>query len=308
MNGDEFIQGFLSAMGKMPDRSPLITRVVANTMDAIKSALVPTGKLVTAALMPIALTASMIATGFAQINKATNGMVGFAIIVGSIAVGLALLNPLIRAMGVQVMTFINMNRASVMGAAAGVNMTGLLRSMALISAIQQLGPEINSLVAAFMPIVNMVIDSVAPSISWIAEQFKLVNEYLGGWPGKILAAFVILNQIKNLGIVEMVRTMVMMSLEYVKSLKVAALWTSIVAGWETIKAAAATAWAFAAGNWAGAAAAIAILGGIGFAIAGAVGRGQSSNTSGQSASGDRPQRRSSWENIYHRRYAHERGV
>lgn len=307
MNGDKFIAGFLRAMDKLPDRTPLLTRMLNNIMDAFKSSIVPTGQLVTAALMPLVMVANTLVTAFNKFNLATGGALGFVLIIAAFRAGLVMLIPIMQMLAAQAVVWLHNNQAVMASAGKTFNGGGMMKAMALMMAFHALQPEIEALIEAFKPFITMIVDALKPAITWVVSQFQAINSILGGWPSKILAAVILLAQIKNLGLAQMTMTMAKATWDYVKGIRVAAIWNAIVAGWEIIKAQAGAAWAFATGNWAGAAIAVAILAGLGVGIAAMVGGGRRSGESSSNGA-NRPQRRSSWENIWHRRYAHERGV
>jgi tape measure domain-containing protein len=275
MDADKFVDAFMRAMQKAPDRSLLPTAQIANIIETFKNTLIPTGRLLAMMASPILRVVGSIATVMSRLNEMSGGVLGLLVVVRLARAGFMLMVPMMRQAAFAVLQFAHSNRKAMIAAntAAGAafsakGLGGMLAGAAAMMAL-------------------------APVLDGIATVFGKINDATSGWAGNLIGIIILLSQMRTaLAGILTVQTAIK-TIEVVRAMLQGAI-------------------ALAMGNPAGAIAlaAAAVAGGVGIYMGGkAAGWWGGGNDPGSSVpTAEQPQRRSSWENVYDRRRGYQGSV
>lgn len=285
----------------------LLTDEIRDVIAEIRNGLAPTGALLSQTFMPVVSAISATVQLFGQMNAATGGVLGALLVIAPVMIAMKMAAPVV----LELMTALKAagGIAALTSGASLAGMGSIARVLAVAWAMRELAPELKALMDAVASAVRPIVDVLAPVLQQVAEWFRAINDYLGGWPAKVLAVVILLQQalqimtmIRALNLVEMWANIVAFARQY---LTVQALLKAAEKARLLINAALAA----LSGNWAGLAVAAAILGGAGLIWA-ANNRQNSAEGGGSSGDspGDTPNRRSAAENYYYRNANRGMGV
>jgi len=289
--------------------SRLLTDEIRDVIAEMRNGLAPTGALISQVLAPVVSVIGATVQMFGQMNAATGGVLGALLVIAPVMIAMRMAAPVVLELMTALKAAGGIAAIASSGSLAG--MGSIARILAVAWAMRELAPELKALMDAIAQAVRPIVDVLAPILAQVAEWFRMINEYLGGWPAKVLAMVILLQQAVQL-------------MAAMKALNLAGMWASIVTfatryltlqalmrGIEAARALLMTAWAAASGNWVGFAVAAGILGvAAGAAIYNAnQNRGNSSAGAGPaSGAADTPNRRNAAENYYYRNAGRGMGV